>query len=114
MRKLDLKNYTYSMKDQQGVIRLLPYNFKDVLVNVLTHPNLGLNGPELLEINVVVEKIEKAGIEVFLTDDDYCKIIDILLKFRGFSRNDTQFLKRIYSCPEMPDDGNKVIEFSRN
>ena len=109
MRKLDLKNYMFSMKNPQGVTELLPYNFKEVLVNVITHPNLGLNGPELLEINEVVEKIEKAGVEVILTDDDYYKIIYTLKRFRGFAKNDTQFLKRIYSCPKIPDD-----EFSEN
>lgn len=114
MRKLDLKNYTFSMKDQRGVTQLLPYNFKDVLVNILTHPSLGLNGPELLEIEPLSEKIEKSNLEVILTDSDYDKIIDILKRFRGFSKNDIQFVKRIYNCPSIPDDGNKVIEFSKN
>lgn len=102
------------MKNPQGVAQLLNYNFKDVLVNVIAHPNLGLNGPEYLEIDAVVEKIEKADTEVILTDEDYHKIIDNLKKFRGFSRNDAQFLKRIYNCPEIPDDGNKIIELSKN
>jgi hypothetical protein len=114
MRKLDLKNYTYSVKDQQGVTRLLPYQFKDVLVNVITHTSLGLNGPELLDINEVAEKIEKANMEVILTDVDYHKIIDNLKRFRGFSKVDIQFLKRIYDCPEIPDDGMQVIKFSEN
>jgi len=114
MRKLDLKNYTYSVKDQQGVTRLLPYQFKDVLVNVITHQNLGLNGPGMLEIDPVVEKIEKVDMEVVLTDEDYHKIIDNLKRFRGFSNIDRQFLKRIYNCPEIPDDGTKIIKFSEN
>ena len=114
MKKLDLKNYTYSVKDQQGVTRLLPYIFKDVLVNVITHQNLGLNGPEMLEIDPVAEKIEKADMEVVLTDEDYHKITDNLNRFRGFSNIDRQFLKRIYNCPEVPDDGTKIIKFSEN
>lgn len=114
MRKLDLKNYTFSMKDQQGVARLLPYQFKDVLINVLTHPSLGLNGPELLEIDEVVEKVKEANTEVILTDEDYHKITDTLKRFRGFGNNDMQFVKRIYNCPQIPDDGTKVIKFSEN
>ena len=114
MRRLDLKNYTISIKDQQGVIGLLPYQFKDTLIVVLTHPSLGLNGLELLDIYVIVEKIEKADIEVILTDDDYHKITDIFKRFRGFSKNDVQFVKRIFNCPSIPDDGKKVVEFSKN
>jgi len=114
MRRLDLKNYTYSMKDQRGVTQLLSYNFKDVLVNVLTHPSLGLNGPELLEIEPLSEKIENSNLEVILTDNDYDKIIDTIKRFRGFSKNDIQFVKRIYNCPAIPDNGNKIIELSEN
>ena len=114
MKKLDLKNYTFTMPDQNGIARLTPYQFKDTLIVVLTHPSLGLNGLELLDIYVIVEKIEKADIEVILTDDDYHKITDIFKRFRGFSKNDVQFVKRIFNCPEIPDDGKKVVEFSKN
>lgn len=114
MRRLDLKNYTYSVKNQQGINQLLTYGFKDVLTNVLTHPCLGLNGPELLEVEPLIDKIEKANLEVILTDIDYDKIIDTCKRFKGFSKNDMQFVKRIYNCPAIPDDGNKIIEFSEN
>jgi hypothetical protein len=114
MRRLDLKNYTFTMNDQNGIARLTPYQFKDTLVNVLTNRSLGLNGPELLDISVVADKVKNADKEVILTDDDYHKITDTLKRFRGFSDPDTQFVRRIFNCPEIPDDGNKVIEFSEN
>ena len=114
MRKLDLKNYSVSVINPQGVIQLTPYKFKDVLVNILTHPQLGLNGIELLEVEPLLEKIEKADIEVILTDEEYYKIYGVLKRFKGFSHNDMQFVKRITNCPEVPDDGKKVIEFSNN
>lgn len=114
MRKLDLKNFTFSVKDQKGINQFVTYQFKDALINVLTHQNLGLNGPELLEVDIVVQKIEKAGLEVILTDIDYNKIIGLFKRFRGFSKNDVQFVKRIYNCPEVPDDGKKVVGFSSN
>jgi hypothetical protein len=114
MKRLDLKNYTITIKDQQGIARLTPYQFKDTLIGVLTHRSLGLNGLELLEISVVVDKIKNADVEVILTDDDHRKIIDILKRFRGFSDPDTQFVKRIFNCPEIPDDGSKIIKFSKN
>jgi len=114
MRKLSLENYTYSIKNQQGVYQVVTYQFKDALINVLTHTSLGLNSLEMLEIDPVVVKIEKANLEVILTEDDYKKILDNFKKFRGFSNNDRPFLKRVYNCPEIPDDGKKVLNFSDN
>ena len=114
MRKLDLKNYTFSVRNQQGIFQVVTYQFKDALINVITHQTLGLNGPEMLEIDPVVEKIEKAGLEVTLTDEDYHKMAENFKRFRGFSNNDRQFVKRFYNCPEIPDDGKKVIDFSKN
>ena len=114
MRKLNLENYTFSARNQQGIQQFITFNFKDALVNVITHANLGLNGPEMLEIDPIVVKIEKANLEVMLTEDDYKKILDNFKKFRGFSNNDRPFLKRVYNCPKIPDDGKKVIAFSNN
>ena len=114
MRKLSLEIYTFSARNQQGVQQFVTYNFKDALVNVITHASLGLNGPEMLELDPVVAKIEKANLEVTLTEDDYKKILDNFKKFRGFSNNDRPFLKRVYDCPEIPDDGKKVLKFISN
>lgn len=114
MRKLDLKSYTVSVKNQLGVIQLQPYDFKNVLANILVHPSLGLNGPELLDVTPLANRIERSNMEVILTEEDYLKIINTLKKFRGFSKNDTHFLERIYNCPEIPDDDIKIIEFSNN
>ena len=115
MRKLNLENYTFSARNPQTRgFELVTYQFKDALVNVMTHTNLGLTGPEMLELDPVVAKIEKANLEVTLTEDDYKKILDNFKKFRGFSNNDRPFLKRVYDCPEIPDDGKKVIKFNSN
>jgi len=114
MRKLNLENYTYSIRNQQGIYQVVTYQFKDALVNVITHASLGLNSLEMLEIDPVVVKIEKANLEVTLTEDDYKKILVNFKKFRGFSNNDRPFVKRVYDCPEIPDDGKKVIKFSEN
>lgn len=114
MRKLDLKSYTISVKNAQGIIQLQTYDFKNVLANIITHPTLGLNGLEILEVKSLVEKIEKSNNEVILTDEEYNKILWTIKRFKGFSRSDMQFVERIFNCPVMPDDGNKVIDFTNN
>jgi len=112
LRKLDLKNYTFGLPDQKGVMRLTNYNFQKTLEDILPHHSLGLNGPELVRAMEVVEKVEKVQGEVLLSEEDYQLIIDTCKKFRGFQKWDLQFLKRIYSCPVVPDE--KDMKFSDN
>ena len=109
MRKLDLKNYTFSLTDQKGVIRVKTYNFKETVKDVLTSHGLGLNGPELLNAMEVAAKVNNAKNEVLLDDRDYRLITETCGKFRGFQKFDEQFLKRIYNCPIVPEK-----EFSDN
>lgn len=112
MRRLDLKNYTFSAPDQKGILQFITYDFHKSLEGVLAHPSLGLNGPELLRAMEVTEKVGKSKDAVLLTEDDYQLILDTTKKFRGFTSNDHQFLKRIYNCPSVPDE--KIVKFSDN
>lgn len=108
MRRLDLKNYTFSVPDQKGLMQFKTYNFQKTLEDILPHHGLGLNGPELMRAMEVVHKVEKAKGEVLLTEDDYRLIVDTCTKFRGFQKFDEQFLKRIYRCPVIPDEVLKI------
>lgn len=112
MRKLDLTNYVFNMPDQKGILQFITYDFHKNLEGILPHPNLGLNGPELIRAMEVVEKVQKAKEEILLDDNDYKLIVDTLKKFRGFTKNDHEFLKRIYDCPVVPD--GKIVKFSDN
>ncbi|MBA7545859.1 hypothetical protein ES705_38237 [subsurface metagenome] len=108
MRRLDLKNYTFSVPDQKGILQFKPYNFQKTLEDILPHHGLGLNGPELLSAMEVVENLKKSGNEILLTDNDYRLIIETCRKFRGFQKFDERFLKRIYNCPIIPDEVLKI------
>ena len=112
-RKLDLKNYTISVRNQQGVMQLVPYEFKTALLNIITHQQLGLNGVELLEVKPLIEKIEQAVMEVLLTNEEYLIIMNNLRKIKGFTRNDMHFIERVMKCPKINED-EKVVEFSDN
>lgn len=107
MRKLDLKNYTISVRTPQGVIKFVTFQFRESIAGILTHPSLGLNGPELLEADMLAEKVEKSELEILLTDTEYLRLVDSCKRFRGFNRNDAQLIKRIYNCPEVPDENVK-------
>lgn len=99
MRKLNLEDYTLSVPDKAGVMQFVPYKFKETLLTILTHPNLGLNGVELLEANEICEKIEKETKEVILSEEDYQLIVETFKRFRGFSNGDVKMVKRIWDCP---------------
>jgi len=109
MRRLDLKNYTFGLPDQKGVIQLTTYRFQKTLEDILPHHGLGLNGPELMRAMELVRKVEKASGEILLTEVDYQVVLDACKRFRGFQKFDEQFLNRIYRCPIIPED-----EFSDN
>ena len=111
MRRLDLKNYTFTLTDQKGVINVKTYDFKKTLEDILPHHCLGLNGPELMSAMEVVEKLKKSGNEILLTENDYRLVIETCRKFHGFQKFDDQFLKRIYECPVIPDE---VLKFPDN
>ena len=114
MRKLNLADYMISVRDQRGALRFVTYKVRDSIVGILTHASLGLNGPELLVANVLADKIDTTLSEILLTDDEYLQIVDSLKRFRGFTRNDTELVKRIYDCPEVPDENKEKTEFSEN
>lgn len=98
-RKLNLEDYTLSVPDKAGIMQFVPYKFRDTLTTILTHPNLGLNGVELLEASELSEKIEKETTEVILSEDEYQLIVDTFKRFRGFSKSDTKMVRRIWECP---------------
>ena len=107
MRKLDLKNYTISVRNPQGVIKFVTFQFRESIAGILTHPSLGLNGPELLLADKLAERVEKSELDILLTDDEYLQLVDSCKRFRGFNRNDTQLVKRIYNCPVIPNQDIK-------
>ena len=107
MRKLDLKKYTISVKDEKGVTQSIPYDFKESLIQLMFHPNLQLSGKALLETNIVAEKLIKTDKEVLLEEDEYNKIKSAVDNFKGFSRNEVELVERINNCPQIDIKENK-------
>jgi len=101
MRKLDLKKYTISVRDEKGVTNIIPYDFKESLIQLMFHPELRLSGKALLETNIVAEKILKADKEILLEEDEYNKIKSAIDGFKGFSKNEVKLVERIYNCPKI-------------
>jgi len=101
MRKLDLKKYTVSVRDANGVNKTIPYDFKESLIQLMFHPELKLSGKALLETNLLAEKILKTDKEILLEEADYNKIKSAVNNFKGFSKNEVELVKRVLECPEI-------------
>ena len=114
MKRLNLDNHSITVKDPQGLPRIIPYEVRDILANVLTHQQFGLNGPDIMEVAPLVKKIKGASSDVILTNEEYQVILAALKRFKGFLINDIPMLERIYNCPDNPKDGSNVVELSEN
>ena len=101
MRKLELKPYEVKIRNTQGQLNALPYDFKDAIINLIFHPDLKLSGKALLETNIVAEKIMEADKEIMLEEAEYNKIKSAIDSFKGFTRNEVELVKRVTECPKI-------------
>ena len=101
MRKLNLENYTVSLRDTQGKLNDIPYDFKDAIINLMFHPDLKLSGKALLETNILAEKIMEAKKEIFLEEEEYNKVQNAIDIFKGFGKSEVNLVKRVTECPKI-------------
>ena len=101
MRKLELKPYEVKIRNTQGQLNTVPYDFKDAIINLMFHPDLRLSGKALLETNIVAEKIMEANEEIMLEEAEYNKIKSAIDSFKGFTRNEIELVKRVTECPKI-------------
>ena len=108
MRKLDLTNYTVTMKvpdkanpgEEIGVT--LPYRVKDSIVNLLFIPGLKLSGIDLIKQNVLAMKIEawKDG-AILLEEEEWLKIKKAVDTYTGFDRQAVELVRRVLDAPKV-------------
>jgi len=108
MRILNLKDYTVKVKapDQmnpgQEIDGEFPYHFKDSVLNLLFIRELQLNGAELVKQNVLAMKLEACkDDEILLEEEEWARIKRAVDIFKGFNRNDVQFVERINNAEEV-------------
>lgn len=102
MKTLDLRNYKAKSQVQTGnpldpnkEIEL-PYHFKESLLTVLFAPELRLGSVELMRQNMLAMKIEACQDDTIeLEDTEFERIQKSVNVFKGFRREDTEFVARI-------------------
>ena len=100
MRKLNLANYTITMKEKTPLGEIVdaqyPYHVKDSILNLLFIPDLQLSGAELVKQNVLAMKLEQCKEdEILLEEEEYQRIKKAVDTFRGFDRNAVELVTRI-------------------
>ena len=102
MRKLNLEDYTVTMKvpDQMNPGQMIepefPYRVKDTILNLMFNRELQLSGAELVKQNVLAIKLETCkDSEILLEEDEYQRIKKAFDAFKGFARNDVELVERI-------------------
>lgn len=101
MRKLNLEHYIVSIRDAQGKLNDIPYDFKDAIINLMFHPDLKLQRVALLETDILAKKIMEADEEIILEEEEYNKINNAIDRFEGFTKNEVELVKRVLECPEI-------------
>ena len=106
MRKLDLTNYTFKVRtpDHMKLGEIIeieyPFNMKDGVLNLMFHPDLRLNGAELVRQNMLAMKIEQADDFVLLEEAEYERVKAAIDSFKGFSRPDVELVRRVTEAPQ--------------
>ena len=96
MFKMNITNYKFSAKTQQGDTVEVPYDVRDSVAQVLLNPQQKLNGPGLLKANMLAEKVLTCNDPVFLLEDaEYDMLRKAAETTVGFDRPDVEFVRRI-------------------
>ena len=121
MKKIDLTPFTIPVLipvvDEKGAIQTgegnsrqmtwqhVPYPFIDNIINIVLNSKQEVTARQLLERNMVCEKLElaeKSGdTELLLDQKEYEMLTLSFENFKGFGRNDVEMVKRILSAPEV-------------
>jgi len=98
VRKVNLEPYTILIPDTSGKDTPITVDVKDWIANVIFHPDLKLNGREVIQRGKLSEKIEKADKEVILEEVEYQKIKEAFDSVKGFSKMHIELLERVFGA----------------
>ena len=99
MRNLNLRSYETKQKVQGGNGQPIEidgdFNVKDSTLTILFLPALKLTGAALVKQNVLAIKIEQAGDEVILEEEEYERVVAAIEVYPAQGRIDVEFVDRI-------------------
>ena len=79
----------------------MPFDVKKSLIEILFHPELKLNGRDILKVGKLADKIEECKEEnVLLSFDEYEKLSKAMDVVRGLGKESREFVKRILEAED--------------
>ncbi|MBA7568988.1 hypothetical protein ES708_10725 [subsurface metagenome] len=108
MRKIDIRDYHYEVIDSEGKSKEFPYSVKSNLIAVLFQRQLNLSAIELLGRDDLARKIRDCeSDEILLEESEYEEIKKAVNAFRGYGKQDIEFVKRVLECPKIEVEEKK-------
>jgi len=102
MRKINLEPYKVKVLNEKRELTEIDYSMKDSVIMIMFgNDEEKLNAVQVLERNLIAEKILKAEKEILLEEADYQKLKEIFDKFTGFGRNEVEMVKRVLEAEEV-------------
>jgi len=101
MRKIDVTNYPVVLGMQNGQEVIEDFKVKESLEICLFHPQLQLDGRELLKRRKILQKIEEADGTLLLEDDEWEKLKIAFETIKGLSKNELPLVERVIEAEEI-------------
>ena len=106
MKKIELRNYEVVLGSGEKV----DYPLKKNLAELLFHPELGLDGRQVIENDKLATKIENAkGNTILLEDEEYNRVARII-EIKRLRRIDRPMLDRILEAEDVEVKEKKGVD----
>lgn len=90
---------------KEGQVQEVPYNVRESLAGLLCHPSIGLKGYKFYEHGKLGDKIINCSEDyIILSQIEYDMLKNTIDDFKGFSRNDSELVRRIYEAEQIDLD----------
>lgn len=107
MRRLELSDYTVTLRNEAGELEDLTYPVKDSLVELLLARSLQIAGRELIIRDDIARKILAADGVILLEEEEYQRLVTSAEVVTGQGRTDVGLIRRIFDAPEVEVEEKK-------
>lgn len=107
MRKINLRPYEVQVPNAEGKLEKVPLEVSKWIQDILFHPELKLDGREVILRGKLADKIANAGDEVLLEDSDYHKVKVAFETVKGFGKIHIELLNRVFEAQEVKVEEKK-------
>lgn len=101
MRKIDVRPYSIVMGALGGQEITEDFKVKESIEICLFHPQLNLDGRELMKRRKILHKIEEAEDFLLLEEDEWEKLKQAFETIKGLSKNELPLVERIIEAEEI-------------